>query len=163
MSGNVLVAGVDNLRRAFRWRQGEGSKLWSRRYQYTDFATAGVAQTVDVTPFPGGAFIEGAFILLVRNFIGGGASTATFSAGTTGAATAYINAANVFTGAAANQVLARAGATLVPGTPLNATNPALAGTVRFTLTADVNTSLLTQGILDVFLRLRFVAARPVTS
>jgi hypothetical protein len=161
MGGNVQQCGVDPRRRAFRWRQDESSKLWTRRFQFATFATAGVAQTLDMTAFPGGALIEGAFLVLIQNFAGGGSATATFSAGTTGTPTAYINAADVFTGAAANAPIARPGATLVPGTFLQGTGNLDSGaTVRFTLTVDVNTNLLTTGILDVYLRLRFVAIKP---
>ncbi len=160
---NLMAAGVDNIRRGFRWRQNESAKLWYRRYQYGDFATAATTLVKDVTNFPGGAIIEGAYIALIQNFTGGGNATATFSAGTTGSATAYINAVDVFTGAAAFQPLMRAGATLVPGTPLNATNPAAAATVRFTLTTSVNTNLVTAGILDVFLKLTFIALKPTVA
>lgn len=158
--GNVVMPWVDPWRKAFRWRENETSKLWTRRYQWGDFAAAAVTKVVDVVNFRAGAIIEGAFLLLVQNFTGGGAGSATFSAGTTGSATAYINAQNVFAGAAANDPIFRVGATLVPGTALNATHPAQSATVRFTLTTDVNTNLLTAGILDVFLRLRFIALRP---
>jgi hypothetical protein len=158
--GNVVTPFVDYWSKAFKWRENQESKLWTRRYQWGDFAAAAVTKVIDVTNFRAGAIIEGAFILLVQNFTGGGAGSATFSAGTTAAATAYINAQNVFAGAAANDPIFRAGATLVPGTALNATHPIQSATVRFTLTADVNTNLLTAGIVDVFLRLRFVAIKP---
>jgi len=158
--GNVVMPFVDYWNKVFKWRENQESKLWTRRFQWGDFANAAVSKVVDLTNFRAGAIIEGAFILLVQNFTGGGSSTATFSIGTTAAATAYVNAQNVFAGAGANDPIFRAGATLVPGTALNATHPAQSATVRFTLTVDVNTNLLTQGIVDVFLRLRFVALRP---
>lgn len=158
--GNVVTPFVDYWRKGFHWRENEGTKLWTRRYQWGDFTAAATSKVIDVTNFRAGALIEGAFILLVQNFTGGGNATATFSAGTTGAATAYVNAQDVFAGAAAFDPIFRAGATIVPGTALNATHPTPSATVRFTLTTSVNTSLLTAGIVDVFLRLRFVAIRP---
>jgi hypothetical protein len=158
--GNVVTPGVDPWAKAYRWRENQETKLWTRRYQWGDFAAAATAKVIDVTNFRAGALIEGAFILLVQNFTGGGNATATFSAGTTGAATAYINAQDVFSGAAANDPITRHGATLVPGTALNETHPTASATVRFTLTTSVNTNLLTAGIVDVFLRLRFIAMRP---
>lgn len=161
--GNVVTPFVDPWRKAFKWRENEGSKRWVRRYQWGDFAAAAVSKVIDVTNFRAGAVIRGAWILLVQNFLGGGAGSCTFSAGTTAAATAYINAANVFAGAAANDPIFRTGATLVPGTALNASHPIQSATVRFTLTADVNVNLLTQGILDVILDLEFIALRPSSS
>jgi hypothetical protein len=158
--GNVVTPFVDYWRKAFKWRENETSKLWTRRYQFGDFAAAAVSKVIDITNIRAGALIEGAFILLVQNFTGGGSGSATFSMGTTGSATAYVNAANVFAGAAANDPIFRAGATQVPGTAMNATHPTQSATLRLTLTVDVNTNLLTTGILDIFVRMRFVSIKP---
>lgn len=158
--GNVVIPFVDPWRKAFKWRENEGSKLLTRRYQYGDFSAAAVAKIIDITNIRAGAIIKGAFILLVQNFTGGGSSTCVFSMGTTGSATAYVNAANVFAGAAANDPIFRPGATIVPGTAMNATHPTASATLRLTLTADVNTSLLTAGILDIFVDVQFAAIRP---
>ena len=160
MGGNVTTPYVDYLRKAFHWRENESSKLWVVRFYASSFSAASHSKIVDNTNFRGGAFIRGAWLLLQQNFAGGGAGSATFSAGTTGAATAYINAANVFTGASANNPIPLTGATLVPGTALNAANPAATATVRFTLACDVNTSLLTTGVVDVVLDLQFMSIRP---
>jgi hypothetical protein len=158
--GNVVTPFVDYWNKAFKWRENQETKLWTRRYVAADFTASAHSKIVDITNFRAAAIIEGAFLLLEQNFAGGGAGSATFSAGTTGSATAYINAANVFTGAAANDPIPLTGVTLVPGTFMNATHPIQSATLRLTLACDVNTSLLTTGILDIFLRLRFVAIRP---
>jgi hypothetical protein len=158
--GNVVMPFVDYWNKAFKWRENQETKLWTRRFYAADFSAASHSKTVDLTNFRAAAIIEGAFALLQQNFAGGGAGSATFSAGTTGAATAYINAGSVFSGAAANDPVPVTGVTLVPGTFLNATHPIQSATVRFTLACDVNTNLLTTGVLDIFLRLRFVAIRP---
>lgn len=129
--------------------------LWTRRFSYLDFAAAATTGNKDVTGFPGGLAIEGAFFWLITNFTGGGAGSATLSAGTTGSATAYVAATSVFTGARKAVV----GVTIVPGTFLDATTPTGAGTIRFALVSDVNTNLLTAGTVDVYVRLRAVSLR----
>lgn len=145
---------VDSLRYGFRWREGQEAKLWHRRFYVAQFSAAAVTKVIDVTTFPGGMLVEGGHATLIQNFAGGGASTCVLSAGTTGATTKYINAQNIFTGASAGVVVGILGATQVPGIFLNTSAPSGLGTVRFTVTADVNTNLLTTGIIDIFLRLR---------
>lgn len=162
MGGNILIPGVDPRERAFRWQQNEASKLFGHRFTYRDFAAAATSKTIDFTVFQPLALMEGAFVLLTQNFAGGGAGSATFSTGRPAAPTGWINAVNVFTGASAGKAIALAGSSQSPGTFVNAANAAdvvPAGSVRFTLTCDVNTNLLTTGILDVYLRLRFVSTK----
>lgn len=141
--------------RAVNWVQDQGTQLWTRRFSFKDFAAAATTGNKDVDGFPGGLTIEGAFFWLITNFTGGGAGSATLSAGTTGSAAAYVAATSVFTGARKAVV----GLTLVPGTFLNASTPTDSGTIRFALVSDVNTNLLTAGAVDVYVRLRAASLR----
>jgi hypothetical protein len=153
MTAPVRQLVVEPIKRGFRWRQDQETRLWSRRFYYSQFSAAAGSATLDVTGFPGGLLIEGAFCWIHTAFTGGAVSATAFSAGTTGSATAYINAQDVFTAAS----LLKPGVTIVPGTPLNATTPNGAGTVRLTIaTTTANTNALTAGNVDLFLRLRAV-------
>lgn len=146
---------VNSLEWGYRWRANQETKLWYRTLYYSQFSAAAGSATLDDATFPGGMLIEGAFIYIFAAFTGGAVSATTFSLGTTGSATAYVNAQDVFTAAG----LFKPGATIVPGTPLNATSPLAAGTVRFTInTTTANTNALTAGRVDVYMRLRNVAA-----
>lgn len=129
--------------------------LWTRRFHYADFAAAAATGNKDISGFPGGLVIEGAWAWLITNFTGGGAGSATLSIGTTGSPALYVAATSVFSGARKALV----GLTLVPGTFLNPTTPTDSATVRFQLIANVNTNLLTAGAVDVYLRLRAVSLR----
>ena len=144
------VLQVDWKRQNVSWAQDDSAMLWRRRLYFSDFAAAATTGNKDIASFPGGLLIEGAFFWLITNFTGGGAATATLSAGTTGSAAAYVAATDVFAGARKAIV----GLTLVPGTFLNASVPTDSATVRFALVASVNTNLLTTGSVDVYLRLR---------
>lgn len=130
---------------------------------YKKFAAASTTGNYDITNFPGGVILEEAFLFLRTNFTGGGAGTATISVGSTGAATSYVLATSVFSGApkAIGAVVAEKGTLMaLPNTNfVNASTPTAAGTIRVQLVADVNTNLLTAGNADLFLKLRAVSAR----
>ncbi len=146
---------VNSLEAGFRWRQNQESKLWSRTLYFSSFAAAAGTATLDDATFPGGTLIEGAFVYIYAVFTGGAVSATTFSMGTTGSATAYVNAVDVFAAAG----IFKTGATIVPGTAMNATSPLAAGTVRFTInTTTANTNALTAGRVDCYIRTRSVAA-----
>ncbi|HXU06349.1 MAG TPA: hypothetical protein VN903_35580 [Polyangia bacterium] len=146
---------VNSLEAGFRWRQNQESKLWARTLYFSSFSAAAGSATLDDATFPGGTLIEGAFIYIYAVFAGGAVSATTFSMGTTGSATAYVNAQDVFTAAG----IFKPGVTIVPGTPMNATSPLAAGTVRFTVTTTTaNTNALTTGRVDCYIRTRSVAA-----
>lgn len=145
---------VGSLESGFRWRANQESKLWTRTLYYSQFSAAAGSATLDDSALPGGMIIEGAYLYIYATFKGGAVSATTFSLGPTGSPTAYINAQDVWTTAS----IMMPGATLVPGTPLNATTPTAAGTVRFTInTTTANTNALTTGRLDVYMILRAVA------
>lgn len=154
MSGNLTTPGVEPIKFGYRLRQNQEAKLWFRQFYFSQFSAAAGSKTLDLTNFAGGLIIEGAYCYVHTAFTGGAVSATAFSAGTTGAATAYINAQDVFT--AADVVLP--GATLVPGTTLStSTTPRATATVRLTLaTTTANTNALTAGSLTLFLILRAV-------
>jgi hypothetical protein len=138
------------------WTQAGPSQLWTRRLYFSQFAAAATTGNLDIAGFPAGMVIKGAYAWLIANFTGGAVGSATLSIGTTGAATAYMAATSVFTGARKQLV----GLTQVPGLFLNATTPTAAGTVRFALVTTVaNTNALTAGAVDVFLDLAAVPLR----
>lgn len=152
-SPNVPALVIEPIKWGYRWRQNQETRLWTRRFYYSQFSAAAGSATLDLTNFPAGLAIEGAFCWIKAAFTGGAVSATAFSAGTTGSATAYINAVDVFTAAS----LTKQGATLTPGTMLNMTTPNGAGTVRLTIaTTTANTNALTAGAVDLFLRLRAV-------
>jgi hypothetical protein len=124
---------------------------------FKNFATAATTVNYDITGFTGGLLILGAFIVPRINFTGGGAATATMSVGTTGTPTAYVAATTVFSGAQPRSIV---GVTQVPGTYLGgAATPLAASTVRIQLICDVNCSLLTAGLADIFMMLAATSAR----
>lgn len=135
--------------------QDSGAILFRRRVYVAEFAAAATTGNLDLTGFPGGMLIEGAFVFRITPFTGGGAGSATISVGSTGDAVKYVAATTVFTGSGTSIV----GLTQVPGTFINSTTPTAAGTVRIALVADVNTNLLTFGKADVYLRLRSASVR----
>ncbi len=154
MSGNVQTPGVEPIKWGYRFRQNQESRLWTRQFYFSQFSAAAGTKVLDLTTFAGGLIIEGAFCYVHTAFTGGAVTATTFSTGTTGSATLYINAQDVFT--AADVVLP--GAAIVPGTTLStSTTPRAAATVRLTInTTTANTSALTAGSLTLFLRLRAV-------
>lgn len=145
---------VSPRKRAVPIEQDDSTLLWTRRLYVADFAAAATTGNKDIV-FPGGLEIVGAYFWLITNFTGGGAGTATLSAGTTADAVAYVAATSVFSGA--RKIVT--GKTLVPGTFLNASTPTDAGTIRFALVGDVNTNLFTAGTVDVYVRFQAVSLR----
>lgn len=140
----------------------QGSLYFRKRVSFQDFSAAATTVNLDVqqpdpwTRFPAGLEIEGAGIALVTNFTGGAVSAATLSIGTTGAATAYVAATSVLTGAFKTIV----GATLVPFTRLEGTGAPAVSTVRVQLvTTSANANALTAGKADIFLKLRAVSLK----
>ena len=153
MSGAVQYPPVEPIKFGFRWRENQESKLFTRRFYFSQFSAASTSATLDLTAFAGGIVIEGAFVWIPVAWTGGAVSATTFSAGTTGSATAYINAVDVFTA----NLLVKAGVTQTPGTVLNTTTPTASGTIRLTVTTtSANTNALTAGSVDLFLRLRAI-------
>jgi hypothetical protein len=137
--------------------QDECAILFWKRVSYKDFSAASTTTNLDLTGFPGSLLVEGAFMSLVQVFAGGGASSATLSAGRTTAATAFIAAGSVFTGVTTKIFT---GATLTPGNMLTASTDATgAGTLRIQLISDVNTNLLTSGKADIYVRFRAASIR----
>lgn len=155
MAAPVRKIIVSPKRRGDMLDQDDGSILFWRRVQYQDFAAGATTGNLDLTGFPGGLLVEGAFIFSVTNFTGGGAGSATLSAGSTGDAEKYVAATSVFSGSPKAVV----GKTIVPGTFLNTSTPTAAGTVRIALVADVNTNLLTAGKADIYIKLRAASIR----
>ncbi len=155
MAAPVRKIIVSPKRRGDMLDQDSNAIMFWRRVQIADFAAAGTTNNLDLTGFPGGLFIEGAFISRVVAFAGGGSATATLSLGTTGDVTKYIAASDVFTGSAGIVV----GKTLVPGTVLNTTTPTASATIRVQLVTDVNSNLLTAGKADIYIRLRAASLR----
>lgn len=140
----------------------QGSLYFRKRVYFNDFSAAATTVNLDVqqpdpwTRFPAGLEIEGAGISLVTNFTGGAVSAATLSVGTTGSATAYVAATDVFTGA----YKTIKGATLVPFTMLAGTGAPAVSTVRVQLvTTTANANALTAGKADIYLKLRAVSIR----
>lgn len=133
------------------WLQDDAGSWEQFNINYKTFASASLGTVpLDLTGYPAGAYIVGAFIRNRQNWLGGGAATATLSMGTTASATAYVGAASVF--AAAPSTLP--GTTLVPGTFVNATTPTASGTIRIQLVVTGGTGFtnqLTQGNADVFI------------
>lgn len=158
MAGRVQQLFINYLKRSFNWDENEGEKLWSRRFAAAAWSAAATTVNVDINTFNASVEILGAYAWLAQNFTGGAVATATLSVGTVGTPTAYINVQNVFAGAPTQ----RPGVTIVPGTFLNA--PANAsGTVRFQLiVTGANASVLTTGVVDVFLILRAVKLKLTT-
>ena len=144
-----------------RWKANGAAFLWTQRIYFNEYNAASTTTNFDLTGFPGLAVIEGAWVLVNTNFTGGGAGSATFSVGTTGSPALYVAATSVFATAATKTVpVALVGLTLVPGTYLGtAATPAAAATVRTQLISNVNTNLLTAGVLDLFIKLRYTAYR----
>lgn len=144
---------IEPIKWGYRWRENQESRLFTRQFYFSQFAAAAGSKTLDFT-MRGGLIIEGAFCYVHTAFTGGAVSATAFSAGTTGGATAYINAQDVFT----NADVVLPGVTLVPGTTLStSTTPRAAATVRLTIaTTTANTNALTAGSLTLFLRLRAV-------
>jgi len=148
----------------------DGPSLYFRkRVYFTDFSKAATTADLDTqavsgqttgfpwVAFPAGLEIEGAGFYTVTLFSGGAVSAATLSVGTTGSATAYVAATNVFTGAT---VFACVGAAIVPFTFLHGTGVPAKSTVRVELvTTTANTSVLTAGKADIYLKLRAVSLR----
>jgi hypothetical protein len=144
----------------WRWKANGGAGVFTERVYFRDFAAAATTANLDLTGFPGGIVIEGAFVMFNTNFTGGAVATCTMSVGTTGSPAAYVAATTVFSGATVTAPIANVGLTLVPGTFLNAATPLGAGTVRVQLITTVaNTNALTAGVADIWLRLRAVAFR----
>lgn len=141
------------------------SIYWRKRIYFSDFNAAATTTNLDVqqpspwTKFPAGIEIEGAGLSLITAFSGGGIATYTISAGTTGAATKYIAATNVFTGATAGGATT-VGAAQVPFTMLNGTAAPSAATIRVQgISTVANTNTATAGKCDIYLKLRAVSVR----
>lgn len=158
MAAPVRKIVVSPKRRGDVLDQDSNAIMFWRRLNYKDFAAASTTGNLDLTGFPGGLVIEGAFLYLVTVFAGGSVSAATLSVGTTGSVADYVAATNVFTGATAPATLV--GKTLVPGTFLNMTTPTSAGTIRVQLlTTTANTNALLSGKADLYVRLRAASIR----
>jgi hypothetical protein len=145
------------------WKANGAAYIWTRRLTFADFAAASTTGNKDIAGHVGGMLVEGAYAMLNTPFTGGTVGSATLSAGTTGSPTLYMAAQDVFSTNAATPTAPKAlvGLTLVPGTYLGtAATPLALATVRFALVTTVaNTSVLTAGVVDVFLRLRAMAYR----
>jgi len=131
------------------WVSNDAGQWFEQRLNWNDpiFQVAATTINYDITGFPAGVVIVGAFFRSTANWTGGAISAATFSAGTTGSVAAYIAATSVFTGAP--QV--KPGVTLVPGTFVNAASPLLAGTIRTQLIlTGANGNALTAGRIDFY-------------
>ena len=139
-----------------RWKANGAAFVWTERIYFNNYNQASTTTNFDLLGFPGGVMIEGAWVLVNTNFTGGGAGSATFSAGTTGTPTLYVAATSVFATAGTKTVpVALVGAAQVPGTFLGtAATPLASATVRTQLVVNVNTNLLTAGVLDFYMRLR---------
>lgn len=157
MAAPVRKIIVSPKRRGDALDQDSSAILFWRRLNVADFAAASTTGNLDLTGFPGGLTIEGAFLVNVVDWAGGGAASATLSVGTTGTADAYVAATSVFTGVGNVAIV---GKTIVPGTFLGgAATPLASGTVRVALVSSVNTNLMTAGKADLYIRLRAVSAR----
>jgi hypothetical protein len=139
------------------WDTDDAGQWYEQRLSWKDpiFQVAATTINYDITGFPAGAVIVGAFFRATQNWAGGTLASATFSAGTTGAPTAYIAATSVFTGAP----IVKTGTTLVPGTFVNAASPLLAGTIRTQLILSANGTNLTTGYIDFYFWLQFFKLR----
>ena len=158
MAAPVRKIIVSPKRRGDALDQDSHAIYFWRRLNYQDFAAAATTGNLDLTGFPGGLVVEGAFLYLVSVFAGGSVSAATLSVGTTSDAEKYVAATNVFTGATAPAAIL--GKTLVPGVFLNTTTPTGAGTIRVQmLTTTANTNALTSGKADLYVRLRAASIR----
>lgn len=143
-----------------RWNANHGGGLWTRRVTFKDFnGVAGTTGNLDITKFPGGMMIRGAFLWIITDFLGGAISALTLSAGTTGSAAAYIAATSAFSGAP--KIIPGVTA-LVSGTFLAAaTAPNAQATVRVqAVSTAANLTALTQGKADLFLDLQAVNVLP---
>ncbi len=156
MAAPVRKIIVNAKKRGDMLDQDGSAILFWRRLQIADFSAAGTTNNVDLTGFPGGLLVAGAFAYLVADFAGGGGATATISLGTTGDVTKYIAATDVFTGQAPKAIV---GKTIVPGTFLNTTTPTASGTIRATLVTDINSNLFTTGKVDIYVQLRAASIR----
>lgn len=154
----AVIVGGD--RRAALPLEVDKFPTWYRiaRFGFTNFNVAATTVNADLTGFPGGVVIEGAFVSIRANFTGGGAASAMISVGTVATPGAYVAPADAFAGAVPRIFV---GVTIVPGTFLaGVATPLAAGTVRTQLVASVNGSLLTAGRADVFLKLAAVSVTP---
>ena len=132
------------------WLQNDDYKWKMVHLSFGMFLTAGLTANFDLTGFPAGCLITGAFIRNRQNWTGGAIATATLSVGSTGSPAIYVAATNVFSGAPATLV----GITQAPGTFVNSANPLAAGTIRIQLVTTVgNTNALLTGSADVFISL----------
>jgi hypothetical protein len=137
--------------------------VFTQRVYFSNFFAAAVTGDLDLTGFPGGLIIVGAWFLLRTPFAGGAIATATISAGTTGSPALYVAAQDCFTTQAATPTapIGIVGAAQVPGTFLGTTaTPLAASTIRIRLTTTVgNTNVATQGCADFYCALRAIYYR----
>jgi hypothetical protein len=159
VASNRQVA-IDGRAPEPNWRQMGGWQAYVRRIYFNSppfNTTAGLTGNLDLTGFPGGLMIRGAFVIFTQNWTGGSVATATISVGTVASPAAFVAATTVFSGATPiTTPVVNAGLTQVPGVFL-ATPPIGQGTVRVQLITTVgNINTLTAGRADIYLMLSAV-------
>lgn len=134
-----------------QWQTNDAGQWFQQRLNWKDpiFQVAATTINYDITGFPAGTAIVGAFLRNGVNWTGGAIATATLSLGTTASPATYIAATSVFSG---SPKTVQQAATMLTGTFINAANPLSAGTIRAQLIlTGANGSALLTGWCDVFI------------